>query len=65
MENMDKGLTDHSTKIGADKAAENAPKCICPICLAKPKSSGFQRKKVSLEPVVRGLLDPMSKILCS
>ena len=43
MVNMDKGLT--STKMGADSLAENtpnAPEFICPICLPKPKSSGFQ-----------------------
>ena len=48
MENMDKGLT---TKMGADSLAEitpNAPEFICPICLPKPKSSGFQWKKASL-----------------
>ena len=35
----------HFTKIGADSLAENtpnAPDFICPICLPKPKSSGFQ-----------------------
>ena len=39
MENMDKG---------ADSLAENTPNAqefICPICLPKPKSSGFQWKK--------------------
>ena len=44
MENMDKRLTV-STKMGADSLAniaENAPEFICPICLPKPKSSGFQ-----------------------
>ena len=37
--------------MGADKSAENnpnAPEFICPICLPKPKSSGFQWKKASL-----------------
>ena len=37
--------------MGADKSAENtpnAPKLICPICLPKPKRSGFQWKKASL-----------------
>ena len=41
---MDKGLT-HCTKMGADSLAENtpnAPEFICPVCLPKPKSSGFQ-----------------------
>ena len=45
MENMDKGLT---SKLGADSLAENttnAPEFICPICLPKPKRSGFQWKK--------------------
>ena len=37
--------------MGADSLAENtpnAPEFICPICLPKPKSSGFQCKKASL-----------------
>ena len=37
--------------MGADSLAENtpnAPKFICPICLPKPKSLGFQWKKASL-----------------
>ena len=37
--------------MGADSLAENtpnAPESICPICLPKPKSSGFQWKKASL-----------------
>ena len=49
MENMDKGT--HSTKMGADKSAENtpnAPKIFGPICLPKPKSLGFSKKKSSL-----------------
>jgi hypothetical protein len=44
MENMGKGLTVH-TNIGADSLAENTPNAaefICPICLPKAKSSGFQ-----------------------
>ena len=48
MENMDKGLT---TKMVADSSAENTPnatKFICPICVPKPKSLGFQWKKASL-----------------
>ena len=36
------------TKMGADSSVENAPEFICPICLPKPKSSGFQWKKSSL-----------------
>ena len=46
---MDKGL---STKMGADKSAENtenAQKIICKICLTKPKSLVFWWKKSSLE----------------
>ena len=41
------GQGTHSTKMGADKLAENtpnAPKYICPICLPKPKSLGFLKK---------------------
>ena len=37
--------------MGADSLAENtpnAPEFICPMCLPKPKSSGFQWKKASL-----------------
>ena len=40
-----------STKMGANKFAENtpnAPKFICPICLPKPKKLGFQWKTASL-----------------
>ena len=33
---------------GLDKNTLNAPKFICPICLLKPKSLGFQQKKASL-----------------
>ena len=47
MENMDKGLTTY-TKMGADSLAKNtpnAPEFIFPICLHKPKNSGFQWKK--------------------
>ena len=43
MENMDTGLT--VPKMGTDSLAENtpnAPEFICPICLPKPKNSGFQ-----------------------
>ena len=38
----------HSTKIGADKSAENAPndpKLIYPNCLPKPKNLEFRWKK--------------------
>ena len=45
------GQGTHSTKMGADKLDENtpnAPKFICPICLPKDKSSGFQWKMASL-----------------
>ena len=42
MENMD------STKMGADKLAENTPKFICPNCLPKPKILGILMKKSSL-----------------
>ena len=39
MDIMDQGLT-----VGADSLAKNIPNAtefICPICLPKPKSSGF------------------------
>ena len=42
MENMGQGA--HYTQMGADSLAENAENAsefICPICLPKPKSSGF------------------------
>ena len=45
------GQGTHSTKMGANKSAENtpnAPEFIWPICLPKPKNSGFQWKKASL-----------------
>ena len=49
---MDKhGQGTHCIKIGADSLAENSPnypEFICPTCLPKPKSSGFQWKKASL-----------------
>ena len=35
------GQGTHSTKMGVDKSAENNPnasKCICPVCLSKPKN---------------------------
>ena len=40
------GQGTHCTKMGAGSSAENAPEFICPICLPKPKSSGFQRLDV-------------------
>ena len=46
MENIYKEL-----KMGAYSLAENIPNAtefICPICLPKPKRSGFQWKKASL-----------------
>ena len=45
------GQGTDSTKMGADKSAENnpnAPKFICPNCLPKSKSLGFWQKKASL-----------------
>ena len=49
MENMDKGLTVPKwVLIVWLKITHNAPEFICPICLPKPKSSGFQWKKPSL-----------------
>ena len=50
---MDKELT--VPKMGADKSAENtpnAPKIVGPICLPKPKSLRFLKKKLSLGSVV-------------
>ena len=41
------GQGTHSSTMGVDKLAEstpNAPKCICPNCLPKPKSLGFDEK---------------------
>ena len=49
--------------MGAYKLAENipnAPNCIRPNCLSKPKSLGFRWKKVSL-----GVQSPWSPIYCS
>jgi hypothetical protein len=40
MENMDKGLT--VPKWVLVENTPNAQEFICPICLPKPKSSGFQ-----------------------
>ena len=42
--------------MGADSFAENtpnAPEFICPICLPKPKSSGFNGKRLHWASVVR------------
>ena len=50
------GQGTHSTKMGADKLAENtpnAPKCFGPICLPKPKSLGFLKKNSLWVSVVR------------
>ena len=44
------GQGTHSSKIGADKSAENTPnaaKLFGPICLPKPKSLGFSKKALS------------------
>ena len=44
------GQGTHYGKIGSDSLAENTsnvPEFICPICLYKPISSGFQWKKAS------------------
>ena len=50
MENKDKGLTVQNGCIHISLAENtpNAPEFIYPICLPKPKTSGFQRKKASL-----------------
>ena len=40
------GQGTHSTKTAEN--IPNAPKCICPNCLSKPKSLGFRWKKASL-----------------
>ena len=56
------GQGTHSTKMGADKSADNitnAPKFICPNCLPYPKSLGFLWKKVSL-----GVRSPWERIIC-
>ena len=48
MNNGKHGQGTHCTKMGADGLAQNTPiasEFICPICLPKPKSSGFQWKK--------------------
>ena len=46
--------------MGAESLTENtphAPKFICPICLPKPKSSGFQWKKLRLASLVRAYIN--------
>ena len=49
MKNMDKRLTVPKwVLIVWPKIPPNAPEFICPICLPKPKSSGFQWKKALL-----------------
>ena len=63
MNNGKHGQGTHCTKMGADSLAENtpnAPEFICPICMPKPKSSGFQWKKASL-----GVRSPWLNILGS
>ena len=50
------GQGTHSIKMGADGSAKNTPnasKFICPICLPKPKSVGFQEKRLHWASVVR------------
>ena len=50
MNNGRQGQGTHCTKIDFDNLAEsapnfpNGPEFICPICLPKPKRSGFQRR---------------------
>ena len=49
--------------MGADKLAENttnAPKLICPICLPKPKSLGFDEKRLHWASVVSGFTENIS-----
>jgi hypothetical protein len=49
--------------MGADKLAENttnAPKLICPICLPKPKSLGFDEKRLHWASVVSGITENIS-----
>ena len=53
MERIAKGL---STKMGADKSAENTPnatKFLCPICLPKPKLYEFSKKSSLCVSVIR------------
>ena len=55
--NRKHGRRTRCTKMGADGLAENtpnAPELICPICLPKPKNSGFQWKRFHWASVVRG-----------
>ena len=52
LNNEKHGKGTHCAEMGgADSSAENtlnAPEFICPICLLKPNSSGFQWKKALL-----------------
>ena len=60
MINEKHGHGTHSTKMGANKLAENHPnasKLIGPKCLLKPKSLRFRQKKVSL-----GVRSPWPKV---
>ena len=63
MVNGKHGQGTQSTKMGADKSAENittAPRFICPNCLPKPKSLGFWWKTASL-----GFRSPCSRARCN
>jgi hypothetical protein len=65
--NEKQGQGTHSTKMGADKLAENipnAPKLICPICLTR---FWISIKKASLVSVVRAHKDthPFFYVRCS
>ena len=54
--------------MGADSLDENtpnAPEFICPICLPKPKSSGFQWKKASLGVCSPWILTRMKRLSVS
>ena len=52
---MDKGPTVPKwVLIIWPKIPKNNPEFICPICLPKPKSSGFQLKRLHWTFVVRG-----------
>ena len=57
MENMDKVLTTHSTKMGADKSSAentpNVPKHFCPNCLPKPRVWDFDEKRLHWATVIR------------
>ena len=49
------GQETHSTKMGADSSVKNtpnAPEFICPNCLLKPQSSGFQLERFHWASVV-------------